>query len=382
MNKTKTILRGLDLSTLFTESRIGSMALKNRFIRSATWENIATEDGHMTDKLYAIYEELAKGEVGLIVTGYANIVEEEKPNAGMMGMYNDSFIDEYKKLTELVHINDSKIVMQLAYGGTKTTHNVGERVIYAPSEVCEKGTQTLGKAMTKDEIDYIIQAFAQASRRAQESGFDGVEIHAAHTYLINQFLSPYYNRREDQYGGSLDNRMRLLLEIYAEIRRVVGDEYPILVKLTASEFFEGGLTFDETRIVCQKLEAIGVDAIIISGNIHGKANTMIGEAFDGYTLQQEGYFHEYGHIISEEVNVPVITVGGLTDIDAIEEIANNTNIQYFALSRPLLSEPHLIKRWKEGNRAPVECERCSKCRTKRGNFCVVNKKRKSQLARL
>ncbi len=206
----------------------------------------------MTDKLYAIYEELAKGEVGLIVTGYANIVEEEKPNAGMMGMYNDSFIGEYKKLTELVHRSDSKIVMQLAYGGTKTTHNVGERVIYAPSEVCEKGTQTLGKAMTKDEIDYIVQAFAQASRRAQESGFDGVEIHAAHTYLINQFLSPYYNRREDQYGGSLDNRMRLLLEIYAEIRKLVGNEYPILVKLTASEFFEGGLTFDETRIVCKK----------------------------------------------------------------------------------------------------------------------------------
>ena len=135
-------------------------------------------------------------------------------------------------------------------------------------------------------------------------------------------------------------------------------------------------------MVCQKLEAVGVDAIIISGNIHGKANTMIGESFDGYTIQEEGYFHEYGHVISQEVNVPVITVGGLTDIDAIEEIANTTNIQYFALSRPLLSEPHLIKRWKEGSRAPVECERCSKCRTKRGNFCVVNKKRKSQLANL
>ncbi len=131
-------LRGFDLSTLFAETRIGNMTLNNRFIRSATWENMATEEGHMTDKLYAIYEELAKGEVGLIVTGYANIVEEEKPNAGMMGMYNDSFIGEYKKLTELVHRSDSKIVMQLAYGGTKTTHNVGERVIYAPSEVCEK----------------------------------------------------------------------------------------------------------------------------------------------------------------------------------------------------------------------------------------------------
>ncbi|MGR5140182.1 NADH:flavin oxidoreductase [Photobacterium sp. DNB23_23_1] len=370
------------MSTLFSETRIGRMTLKNRFMRSATWENMATEDGHMTDKLYAIYEELAQGEVGLIVTGYANIVEEEKPNAGMMGIYNDSFIDEYKKLTELVHLNDSKIVMQLAYGGTKTTFNLGDRVILAPSEVPEIGTQTLGKAMTKDDIDYIVKAFAEASLRAQKSGFDGVEIHAAHTYLINQFLSPYYNRREDEYGGSLENRMRFLMEIYAETRKLVGDEFPILVKLTASEFFEGGLTFDETRIVCQELEKVGVDAIIISGNIHGKANSMIGQSFDGHTLQAEGYFHEYGHAISQEVNVPVITVGGLTDIAAIEKIAANTTIQYFALSRPLLSEPHLIKRWKEGDRAPVECERCSKCRTKRGNFCVVNKERKSLLAQM
>ncbi|MDV5172182.1 NADH:flavin oxidoreductase [Photobacterium rosenbergii] len=370
------------MSTLFTETRIGKMALKNRFMRSATWENMATEDGHMTDKLYAIYEELAQGEVGLIVTGYANIVEEEKPNAGMMGIYNDSFIDEYKKLTELVHHNDSKIVMQLAYGGTKTTFNLGERVIFAPSEVPEKGTQTLGKAMTKDDIDYIVKAFAEASLRAQKSGFDGVEIHAAHTYLINQFLSPYYNRREDEYGGSLENRMRFLMEIYAETRKLVGDDFPILVKLTATEFFDGGVSFDETRIVCQKLEEVGVDAIIISGNIHGKANTMVGQSFDGYTIQEEGYFHEYGHAISQQVSVPVITVGGLTDIAAIEKIAENTGIQYFALSRPLLSEPHLIKRWKEGDRTPVECERCSKCRTKRGNFCVVNKERKTQLAHM
>ncbi|GAK83676.1 putative NADH-dependent flavin oxidoreductase [Vibrio ponticus] len=326
------------MSFLFSPSRIGNMTLKNRFVRSATWENLATEDGHMTDRLYAIYEELAQGEVGLIVTGYANIVEEEKPNAGMMGMYNDSFIPEYQKLTELVHQYDSKIVMQLAYGGTKTTFNVGERVIFAPSEVPERGTKTQGKAMTKAEIDYIVEAFALASKRAQDSGFDGVEIHAAHTYLINQFLSPYYNQREDEYGGSLENRMRFLVEIYQATRKLVGDDFPILVKLTATEFFEGGATFDETRVVCKKLEDLGVDAIIISGNIHGNASTMIGEKFDGYTLQAEGYFHEYGDVISQEVNVPVITVGGLGDICAIEEIAERTNIQYFALSRPLMAE--------------------------------------------
>ncbi|MGS0729513.1 NADH:flavin oxidoreductase, partial [Shewanella sp. 0m-11] len=225
------------------------------------------------------------------------------------------------------------------------------------------------------EIDYIVNAFAQASRRAQESGFDGVEIHAAHTYLINQFLSPYYNQREDEYGGSLENRMRFLLEIYAEIRKLVGEDYPILVKLTASEFFDGGLTFAETRTICKKLAAIGVDAIIISGNIHGNANAVVGESFDGYTIQSEGYFREYGAVISQEVNVPIITVGGLADICAIEEIAASTNIQFFALSRPLLAEPHLLKRWSEGSTAEVDCERCSKCRTKRGNFCVVYKRR-------
>ena len=363
------------MSILFSAARIGNMALKNRFVRSATWENMATETGHMTDKLYSVYEELAKGEVGLIVTGYANIVAEEKPNAGMMGMYDDSFIAEYQKLTELVHGYDSKIVMQLAYGGTKTTYNVGERVIFAPSAIAERGTQTMGKAMTKDEINYIVQAFAKASYRAQQSGFDGVEIHTAHTYLINQFLSPYYNQRQDEYGGSLENRMRFLLEIYAEIRKLVGNDYPILVKLTASEFFDGGLTFAETRLICQKLESVGVDAIIISGNIHGNANTVIGEQFDGYTIQSEGYFREFGAVVSQEVNLPVITVGGLADICAIEELAQTTNIAFFALSRPLLAEPQLIKRWQEGSLAEVDCERCSKCRTKRGNFCVVYKKR-------
>ncbi|MEC4724054.1 NADH:flavin oxidoreductase [Shewanella sp. D64] len=361
------------MNSLFLETYIGKMKLKNRFIRSATWENMATDDGHMTEKLYAIYDELSKGELGLIITGYANIVAEERPNPGMMGIYDDSFIDEYKLLTNLVHENNTKIIMQLAYGGTKTTHNVGSRVIFAPSDVCEKSTQTLGTAMTKHDIDYIVDGFVQASRRAKEAGFDGIEIHGAHTYLINQFLSPYYNRRDDEYGGCLENRMRFLSDIFIGIRQVVGRDYPILVKLTASEFFNGGLTFADTRIICKKLTELGVDGIEISGNIHGNAKSLVGESFDGYKIQEEGYFYEYGEVISHEINVPIITVGGLTDINTIEAIASKTKIHLFALARPLLSEPHLIKRWKSGDRTPIKCERCSKCRTRRGNFCVVNK---------
>lgn len=359
------------MKTLFEKAKLGNILLKNRFVRSATWENMTTEDGHLTKELYDLYENLAKSEVGLIITGYANTLKEEQPNHGMMGIYNDSFINEYKKLTELVHKFDSKIVMQVAYGGTKTTYNVGKRLIYAPSEIAERGTGVMGKAMTKEDIDLVVNAFADAAKRIQEAGFDGIEIHGAHTYLINQFLSPYYNKRTDEYGGSLENRMRFLVEIYYKMREKVGNDFAILVKLTSSEFFEGGLTFDETRLICKKLEAIGVDGIDISGNIHGKAKSMVGEEFDGYKLQEEGYFLEYAKIISEEVKIPIMTVGGFKDINKIEKILNESNIEFFGLSRPLLAEPDLIKRWKAGDRKKASCISCSKCRTDEGNYCVI-----------
>ena len=359
------------MKTLFETAQLGPICTKNRLVRSATWENMTTADGHMTDRLYAIYEELARNEAGLIITGYANVVAEEQPNPGMMGIYDDSFIDGYQKLTRMIHGHGAKIILQVAYGGTKTSYNLGQRTIFAPSQIPERSTGTLGTPMTQKDIDYIIRAFAAAGKRAQAAGFDGVEIHGAHTYLINQFLSPYYNRRTDAYGGSLENRMRLLVDVYSEMRRLTGKNYPILVKLTASEFFDGGLTFDQTRQICAELERLGVDGLEISGNIHSKAKSMAGQEFDGYELKKQGYFSEYGKIISREVRIPVITVGGLSDPDHIETMLNETDIEFFGLSRPLLAEPDLFKRWKAGNRQPARCVRCSKCRTADGNYCTI-----------
>lgn len=359
------------MKKLFEKTNLLGFETKNRFMRSATWENMTTKDGHMTKELYDIYEDLAKNEVGTIITGYANVVKEEQPNPGMMGIYEDSFIEEYKELTDLVHKYDSRIILQVAYGGTKTTYNVGERIIFAPSEVPERGTNTLGKEMTKEDIDYIINAFGESARRAKMSGFDGIEIHGAHTYLINQFLSPYYNKRNDEYGGSLENRMRFLKEIYFKMREEVGENYPILVKLTATEFFEGGLTFDETKLICKEMERIGINGIELSGNVHGKARSLVGEEFDGHKIEKEGYFYRYGEEVSKELNIPLITVGGFSSIENIEEILNNTNIEYFAISRPLLAEPNLIKRWKDGDLSKAKCVRCSKCRNDDGNYCVV-----------
>lgn len=360
-------------SSLFEKSKIGNISLKNRFVRSSTWENMTTEKGHLTQKIYDIYETLAKNEVGLIITGYANIVEEEQPNPGMMGIYEDSFIEEYQKLTKLVHNYDSKIIMQLAYGGTKTTFNVGERTIFAPSNVPERGTKTVGTPMTKENINYIIDAFAKASKRAKDGGFDGVEIHGAHTYLINQFLSPYYNDRTDEYGGNLENRMRFLVEIIEKTKEVVGKDFPVFVKLTASDFFDGGLTFEDTKLICKKIESIGVDAIELSGNIHSKASSMVGESFDQHKLQKEGYFVEFAKEIADLVNIPVITVGGFSNIDSIKKTFEETNIDYFAFSRPLLAQPNLIKLWKDGDKSDAKCIRCSKCRNKDGNYCIIFK---------
>lgn len=358
------------MKNLFNEVKISDLSIKNRFVRSATWENM-TDNGKMNKKLYDLYEDLAKGEIGLIITGYANILKEEQPNPGMFGIYDDSFISGYKELCDRVHKYNSKIILQVAYGGTKTKYNIGERNIFAPSNIPELSTETIGTPMTKEDIDYIVNAFAQSARRAKESGFDGIEIHGAHTYLINQFLSPYYNQRTDEYGGSLENRMRFLVEIYTAMRNETGLSYPILLKLTASDFFDGGLTFEETRKISKKMEEIGIDAIEISGNIHGKGESLVGHDFEGYKIQKEAYFGEFAKIIAKEVEIPIITVGGIKTYEAADEILNSSNISMFGLSRPLLTEPHLIKRWKEGNREKVKCIRCSKCRTPEGNYCVI-----------
>ena len=347
------------------------MRLKNRFARAATWENMATETGHLTPQLIDIYKELAKNNVALIITGYANILQEEKPNAGMMGIYDDSFIKEYKALTDLVHGYDSKIIRQIAYGGTKTTYNLGERVIFAPSTVAEKSTGTIGKEMTIEDISQVTKAFAAAALRAKKAGFDGVEIHGAHSYLINQFLSPFYNKRNDQYGGNLKNRSRFLREICSATRTMVGDDFPIIVKLTASDFFEGGLQFSDTLKICKMLEEMGVNALDISGNIHGKAQKMAGKKWDSYEINKEGYFVNYAAEVKKRVDMPIITVGGFRSLDHIEELHSTTGIDIFSLARPLLTEPHLIRRWENGDTANTKCIRCSLCRTDTGNYCTV-----------
>lgn len=198
------------MNTLFDSTNIGMMHLKNRFFRASTWESMATENGHLTDELCKIYIDLAKGGVGTILTGYTYVLEEEHPHPRMMGIYDDSFIPEYKALTDSVHSYHANIVLQIVYGGSWTRLNPPSPKIWGPSAVKHEQTGVIPTAMTKTDMRSLASAFAAAARRAKAAGFDGIELHAAHGYLLSQFLSPHYNVRTDEYGGSVENRTRFI----------------------------------------------------------------------------------------------------------------------------------------------------------------------------
>jgi 2,4-dienoyl-CoA reductase-like NADH-dependent reductase (Old Yellow Enzyme family) len=205
-------------------------------VRSSTHEALATDEGYVTDKLIEIYENLAKGGVELIFTGFAFTIKGENPSLRMLAAYDDSFIDGFKKITEVVHKYGSKIILQMASGGSQAKFKIKDKLIWGASAVEHPYTHITPIEMTKENIKTLIEAFGDAALRAKKGGFDGVQIHAAHGYLINQFLSPYYNKRLDEYGGNLENRARLLFEIYENIRQKVGDDFVVGIKINCFDF--------------------------------------------------------------------------------------------------------------------------------------------------
>lgn len=366
------------MKTLFDKTKLSTMNMKNRFFRGALWESLADEKGHMTDELYSIYEELAKGGVGTIITGYTFVTEDEQPNPGMMGIYDDSFIEEYKKLTDMVHNYNANIIMQIVYGGFMTKFNVGERTIWGTSTVENEVTKTVAKEITKDEIKYLVKAYADAALRVKKSGFDGVEIHAGHGYFLSQFLSPYYNKRNDEYGGSIENRGRIIFEIFEAMRKAVGKDFPILIKLNSADYVkEGGLTQEDSLYVARKLSELGIDAIEVTGgneSIEEVVENNLGAARTKVVISKdrESYFKDYAIELSKSIDTPVILIGGNRHLDVMEEILNNSNIEYFSLARPLTAEPDLINKWVSGDRKKPKCVSCNQCFKTYGKRCILN----------
>lgn len=366
------------MKILFDRTHINNISLKNRFIRSATCENMVKEGGHLTERLFKVYENLAIGQVGLIITGNALVLEEENFNPTMMGIYDDDFIDEYRKLTDMVHSYGSKIVLQLVCVGDETDYAPKDRKsnyssivpredskLLCPSIISVRKGSDISKEMTTDDIKSLAKAFGDAALRAKAACFDGVQIHAAHSFLLSKFLTPYYNRRNDEYGGSIENRGRIIFEVYDEIRKRTGQDFGVLLKINCEDFMEDGLTFEESKYMCMELSRRGIDAVEISGGSACRPGIN--------SPDKEGYFKSYAAEVADSIDKPVIAVGGFRSIEVMEKVLNETKIRYISMSRPLIREPDLIKRWQEGEKIAPKCISCNGCFRKEGNTCIFNK---------
>lgn len=362
------------MKSLYESTTIKNLKLKNRFFKGATWEALADDKGHMTDELYKMYEEFAKGGVGIIISSYAYVTETEQPNPNMLGIYDDSFIDEYKKLTDLVHNYDCNIIMEIVYGGSQTKFK--DKEVFGPSSVENQVTKVTPKEMTKEDIKYLVNAYGDAALRVKKSGFDGVELHAGHGYLLNHFLCPYYNRRTDEYGGEIENRARIIFEIYDNIRSKTGNEFPILIKINSEDFAKEGLTKEDSLYVCKRLAELGMDAIEVSGG-----NESLKEALDNNNasvrpkvpgVELQPHFKDFAEELSNQISIPVILVSGNRSIKGMESIMEESNVQYFSLARPLNSEPDLINKWQDNPNYKLKCISCNKCFNVDGHRCILN----------
>lgn len=353
------------------------MKLTNRFVRSATWEGMCETDGRPTKKLASCYRELAAGGVGLIITGYTYVRPDGKQMPGKMGIHTDAYSAEMQTLTRAVQNEGSKICIQLVHAGGQTTAKTAGRCPLAPSAVKVEQFPEEPQAMSQQDIDEIVAAFGDGARRAKEYGFDAVQLHAAHGYLINQFLSPLTNRRTDGYGGPLENRCRFLLDVYRRVRSEVGPDFPVLVKLNGSDNLEGGLDIGDAVHAARLLEREKIDAIEVSGGTSASGERVpVRTGVD--KPDREAYNLALAREIKKAVRCPIMAVGGFRSPDVITKAAGEEGIDYISMARPLIREPRLINRWKEGDLAPARCISCNGCfrpgLKEGGIYCVVEKK--------
>ncbi len=362
---------------IFESSEINGMELANRLVRSATWEGMCEEDGRPTQRLADLYRTLASGGVGLIISGYTFVRPEGKQMPGKMGLYSDDFADEYAGLAGAVHDKGGKLCMQLVHAGGQTTAQAAGQDPLAPSAVDAAQYQgAMSVEMTARDISEVVAAFGEAARRAKQYGMDAVQLHMAHGYLVNQFLSPLTNQRTDGYGGSIKNRTRFMMEVYEAVRDAVGRDFPVMVKLNGSDNLEGGLDVADAVEAARMLGQAGIDAIEVSGGTpaSGEMNPVRTKI---NSPEREAYNLELAQKIKAAVSCPIISVGGFRTFEKVEDAIKNF-VEYVSLSRPLIREPHLPKRWGEGDRSPATCISCNKCFVpgikEGGIYCVVEKK--------
>jgi 2,4-dienoyl-CoA reductase-like NADH-dependent reductase (Old Yellow Enzyme family) len=321
-----------------------------------------------------VANQLARGGVGLIITGHAYVSREGQASRWQLGIYSDDLIPGLVQMTTSVHAVGGKIALQVAHAGVRASYPLSGLEPIGPS-VLQTGSEPVGREMTRHDIESVIHAFAAAAIRSQAAGFDAIQIHGAHGYLVSQFLSPYFNKRRDEYGGSIENRARLSIEVVKAIRSSVGPDFPVLIKLNSEDFLPGGLMVEEMVKTAILLEESGVDGIEMSGGTIMSKKTMPFRPGKSSPDGTEAYYESAARQYKEKVQVPLILVGGIRTFETSERLVAEGLTDYIALSRPLIREPELIIRWKSGDRRPATCISDNGCFKPaiggRGVYCVV-----------
>jgi 2,4-dienoyl-CoA reductase-like NADH-dependent reductase (Old Yellow Enzyme family) len=343
---------------LFETTSIKNMTLSNRFVRSATYSGMANADGTVTPKMIDLMVNLANGGVGLIISAYAYVLREGVMHPRALGIYNDSLIPGLRKMVDAVHQVEGKIVVQLAHGGAqaRTMQHTGQNLM-GPSDMT-RNDGTPVRMMTHEDIQQIISAFGLAATRAKQAGFDGVQLHGAHGYLLSEFLSPFFNKRTDRYGGNLANRSRFVLEVYNRVRSAVGKQYPVMIKVNSEDFVKGGLTVDQMLQIATILDTVGMDVIELSGGIGNMWKT---ETRPFRMAQKGAYYYAAAKRFKKCIDVPLMLVGGIRSFEEAAQLVEEGTADYVSLCRPFIRDPTLINRWKSGDMQDSACISCRAC---------------------
>ena len=362
-------------SFLFDPYRIGNMEVKNRFIRSATEDWLGEPDGSISAAKISLYERLAAGGVGTIVTGHAYVsYPHGRVGLRQSAIYDDRFLDSYSRLTETVQRHGARLILQLSHAGRQTASDViNGQMPVAPSDLFdEKGVQ-IARALSPDEMQPLLEDFSAAALRAKRAGFDGVQIHMAHGYLLAQFLSPFTNKRNGQYGGTADQRIRFPAEVVRQVRAAVGDSFPILVKLNStdglSDSAQPQITLEDVVHFAGVLADRSVDALEISGGTI-KENLQIMSKPGIKKPTEEAYFVSTATAIKAKVNLPVILVGGLRSLAVMETVISEGRADMISMSRPFIREPNLINQLASGQ-GKATCISCNGCFNPSGIKCIL-----------
>ncbi len=345
------------MADIFTPWKLGELEVPNRLVRSATWEGMAEDDGTPTIDTVNFTAGLAEGGVGLIISGYAFIHPLGRGLPHQTGAHIDAMVGPLTRVSDAVHKCGGLVALQIVHAGGQTKADWLGGQPLGPSAMVNPAFGEQVAELSKQQIADIAGMFALAAARGKAAGFDAVQLHGAHGYLINQFLSPNTNQRGDEYGGSVENRGRFCYEVYMAVRRAVGPRYPVFIKLNSDDALEGGLELADALLVAKELDRLGIDGIEVSGGVPAAGKKSPSRLVTA--PEEEGYFLANAQAIKAQVKCPVISVGGWRSRPRIEAALDQ--VDAVSMSRPFIRQPHLANLWKSGQSAAATCISCGQC---------------------